>query len=337
MTKDEIAQTEESAKTLIAAGGDVFAEDTPLGTAKSIQGLRAVFGEVYPDPVRVVSIGIDVKDLVADPMSPAGSKTSVEFCGGTHVRNAKHIGEFVIVSEEAIAKGIRRIIAVTGHEAERAVKIATQLEQEMEMLLGRSGSIQTVEEAKRLSSELLEALDKVNQAPIGYCKRDMMRTSLSEARKIADTKIREEKQAQGNKILDEARSLCLASGLKNGADICEASNKTTEESWLVYRFSTPCSDSKTVNTALKELEKSFPERALMVVASDEAKVLCMCLVPQSLNALGLKANEWVKSVQELIDAKGGGKPTAAQAIGSKLTGIEVLLKKAADYAKTSLK
>ena len=44
---------------------------------------------------------------------------AVEFCGGTHVQNAGHIGKLVIVTEEAIAKGIRRIIAVTGHEAEK--------------------------------------------------------------------------------------------------------------------------------------------------------------------------------------------------------------------------
>lgn len=57
--------------------------DTPLAAAKAIQGLRAVFDETYPDPVRVVSIGIPVADLLADPSSAAGSFTSIEFCRGT--------------------------------------------------------------------------------------------------------------------------------------------------------------------------------------------------------------------------------------------------------------
>lgn len=61
----------------------VYALDCPLAAAKAIQGLRAVFDETYPDPVRVVSVGVPVEDLLADPSSPAGSVTSVEFCGGT--------------------------------------------------------------------------------------------------------------------------------------------------------------------------------------------------------------------------------------------------------------
>ena len=79
--------------------------------------------QTYPDPVRVLSIGIPVNDLLSDPSSPAATTTSVEFCGGTHVQNSKHIGSVVIVSEEAIAKGIRRIIAVTGYEAEKVGKL----------------------------------------------------------------------------------------------------------------------------------------------------------------------------------------------------------------------
>lgn len=61
----------------------VFAMEAPLAAAKAIQGLRAVFDETYPDPVRVVSIGTPVQELLADPSGAAGSLTSIEFCGGT--------------------------------------------------------------------------------------------------------------------------------------------------------------------------------------------------------------------------------------------------------------
>lgn len=61
----------------------VYALEAPLAQAKAVQGLRAVFDETYPDPVRVVSIGIPVEELLKDPDSTAGSLTSIEFCGGT--------------------------------------------------------------------------------------------------------------------------------------------------------------------------------------------------------------------------------------------------------------
>ena len=57
--------------------------DASLAEAKNIQGLRAVFDETYPDPVRVVSVGIPVEKLLAEPSAPHALNTSVEFCGGT--------------------------------------------------------------------------------------------------------------------------------------------------------------------------------------------------------------------------------------------------------------
>ena len=63
-----------------------------------------MFGEVYPDPVRVVSIGKPVEELLADPENPVNRGYSVEFCGGTHLRHTGEAGAFALVSEEGIAK-----------------------------------------------------------------------------------------------------------------------------------------------------------------------------------------------------------------------------------------
>ncbi|KAF7244582.1 Alanine--tRNA ligase, cytoplasmic [Varanus komodoensis] len=128
MSTQEIKKTEEIANQMIREAKVVYAKDCPLAAAKAIQGLRAVFDETYPDPVRVVSIGIPIEDMLADPSSAAGAITSVEFCGGTHLQNSSHAGHFVIVSEEAIAKGIRRIVAVTGGEAQKALRKVDSLQ-----------------------------------------------------------------------------------------------------------------------------------------------------------------------------------------------------------------
>ena len=58
-------------------------------------------------------------------------QTSIEFCGGTHLLKSGDMGTFVISAEEAIAKGIRRVIALTGPEAEKAVKKAQMLDDKL--------------------------------------------------------------------------------------------------------------------------------------------------------------------------------------------------------------
>ncbi len=87
----------------------------PLAEAKKIVGVRAVFGEKYPDPVRVLLIG---------PEKPreATLEDSVEFCGGTHLHHTGQAGFFKIVAQELVGKGVRRVVAVTGREAVATVQ-----------------------------------------------------------------------------------------------------------------------------------------------------------------------------------------------------------------------
>lgn len=59
----------------------VYGQDLTLPAARKIPGLRAVFGETYPDPVRVVTLKYKLDDLTLD--DPKWIDTSVEFCGGT--------------------------------------------------------------------------------------------------------------------------------------------------------------------------------------------------------------------------------------------------------------
>jgi alanyl-tRNA synthetase len=92
----------------------------PLVEAKKLPGVRAVFGEKYPDPVRVIAIGMDA--------GKSGGDLSVEFCGGTHLTQTGQAGFFKVTGEEGIAKGVRRITAVTGRGA---VEHVHQMEQSL--------------------------------------------------------------------------------------------------------------------------------------------------------------------------------------------------------------
>ena len=74
MTAAEVKKVEDIANGMINKNEEIYAKEAPLAVAKTIQGLRAVFDETYPDPVRVVSVGVPVEKLEADPNSPDGAR-----------------------------------------------------------------------------------------------------------------------------------------------------------------------------------------------------------------------------------------------------------------------
>jgi len=100
ISKDEVNKIENYVNSMVESKGDVR---TRLMTPKEAvaNGALALFGEKYGDEVRVLSMGND-KDAYF----------STELCGGTHVRNTSEIGNFKIVSQSAIAAGVRRVEAL---------------------------------------------------------------------------------------------------------------------------------------------------------------------------------------------------------------------------------
>jgi alanyl-tRNA synthetase len=124
LTPEEIAEVERLVNERIYADLPVTAEIVPLAQAKKIPGVRAVFGEKYPDPVRVLLIG-------AERVADATPEHSVEFCGGTHLRHTGQAGFFKLVSQEAVGKGVRRLIGVTGRGAVATVQRLTRVVDEL--------------------------------------------------------------------------------------------------------------------------------------------------------------------------------------------------------------
>ncbi|HEY7428319.1 MAG TPA: alanine--tRNA ligase [Gemmataceae bacterium] len=125
----------------------------PLAEAKNIPGVRAVFGEKYPDPVRVLLIG-------AKTPEEATLEASVEFCGGTHLDRTGQVGFFLIAKEEGVAKGVRRLTCKTARGAVQDVqkqlrllmKVADQFNCKWEDLPVRVEVLQ--EEVKKLQTQL---------------------------------------------------------------------------------------------------------------------------------------------------------------------------------------
>ena len=120
ITREEIASIEAEVNRVIWQNTDVMTR--LMDKDKAIEaGAMAMFGEKYDDEVRVLFMGVDdgyEKDNHEHPVNEAQSVPfSVELCGGTHVARTGDIGVFKIVSESAVAAGIRRIEAVTNAAA----------------------------------------------------------------------------------------------------------------------------------------------------------------------------------------------------------------------------
>ncbi|MCK4275438.1 MAG: hypothetical protein KAX78_02925, partial [Phycisphaerae bacterium] len=96
VTGAQLTEVERLANTRILADDPVSETILPLSDARKIPGVRAVFGEKYPDPVRVISIGTE------DPVKDPHRACAIEFCGGTHLERTSQIGLLKILTEESV-------------------------------------------------------------------------------------------------------------------------------------------------------------------------------------------------------------------------------------------
>ena len=155
MNEDEIAVVEEMANQIIMQNSPVETRLMAVDDAIAA-GAMALFGEKYGDEVRVVSMGTAIEG------EKAGKVYSLELCGGTHVRRTGEIGLVRVISEGAVASGVRRIEALTGRAArqflsgqdERVKKLAGVLKAQPEQLVERVESL--VQERRNLTAQISE-------------------------------------------------------------------------------------------------------------------------------------------------------------------------------------
>ncbi len=157
LSPEDVRAIEAEVNRRIRQNGEVSTRlMTPDHAVKA--GALALFGEKYGDEVRVVAMGEEAGEAGAQPRP-----FSVELCGGTHVRRTGDIGFFKIVSEGAVASGVRRIEALTGAAAEQHVEQEEEtLRLAAEALRATRGELPArvlglIEERKRLERELSEA------------------------------------------------------------------------------------------------------------------------------------------------------------------------------------
>jgi alanyl-tRNA synthetase len=302
MSLAELRDVEIWCQKVVADAEPVSSKILRLSEAQKIEGVRAVFGEVYPDPVRVVSVGGD---------------TSVEFCGGTHISNTAEAVAFTIVEESAVAKGIRRITAVTKDEAVEAINAGKHFEVMV----------------TKLESHDPSTLDLDKMA--GNLRKDIDGAVMSVAHKA---ELRARVEIIQKKAADEKKRL-LAGRIDNCLNTVREqllSSVASGKRSLILNVDIGA-DAKASQKVINVVKELAPHTAFMGVSEEVpgsgGKLIVFTIIPDAMVRGGFRADEWVSATVGPFGGRGGGKPENAQGQVQSCSDISTILSAADVFAK----
>ncbi|XP_059034103.1 alanine--tRNA ligase, mitochondrial isoform X2 [Mustela lutreola] len=310
LTSQQLRAVEGTVRDAVAQDKPVYVEDVALARTAHVPGLRCL-DEVYPDPVRVVSVGVPVAHAL-DPGSRAALQTSVELCCGTHLLRTGAIGDLVIVGERQLTRGTTRLLAVTGEQAQQAREVGQNLAQEVEAATERlSQGSKDVVAAQRLSKDMGRLTDAVDLAMMPQWQRRELQATLKGLQRRANTAVRK-------------------------LELGQAAQKTQE---LLQRHSqgplivdTVAAESLSVLVkVVRQLCERVPGTSVFLLSPQQlGHVLCACQVAQSATP-AFTAEAWALAVCSHMGGKAWGSQVAARGAGT-TTDLEAVLSTARAYA-----
>jgi alanyl-tRNA synthetase len=311
---EEIQAIERATVGQIQADQPVHSARIPLEQARRLNTLRAVFGEKYPDVVRVVAIGRPVEDLLARPDNPEWMALSVELCGGTHTARSGNVGAFCIVDESAVAKGIRRLTAVTGERALRCRRQGEALRESCAQF-SRAGD-------EQLAGGVTELARRINEDELPHAARVELREILKTLQQRVKAHDKQEARAGQREVRAAAEALLAEAPDVRGTRL------------IVGRV--PECKPEQVREAIDFLRAEASSAAIVLGGVAEDKVLLFASMTDDLVARGLQAGAVIRQVAPLVGGAGGGKPQLAQAGGRKPEGLDEALRQARQFLENEL-
>ena len=271
ISKDEVNKIENYVNSMVESKGDVR---TRLMTPKEAvaNGALALFGEKYGDEVRVLSMGND-KDAYF----------STELCGGTHVRNTSEIGNFKIISQSAIAAGVRRV------EALRASQLTDYL---------NSKKIDQENKDKKLQENINQIKNQIKSlgGEINQDEQDLNKLKNQYEKLLIDSILKDRNK---NQVKDEIV------------------NKIKIRFQKIQGFPT-----KELRSIIDQGKKDLKEGIIIAYAVQEQKLGIAIGVTKELSKK-INAVDLVKIGSSVLGGKGGGgRNDFAQAGGEKIEKIE---------------
>lgn len=318
---------EETANDRVQSSASIEAKLVSLEDARSA-GAMMLFGEKYPDPCRMVSMGDFSKEL----------------CGGTHASNTSEIGLMAIKSDSNQSAGTRRIEVLTGAAAEAyqnqiiddANKCAELLNcdvrnvpEQTQLLIARS---------KQLKKQLDSGKSEI-PSPISSSRANSEKLNYIESKKI----LRETARAINVDIFDAVSridsALAEVEKLESQLKQLESAGGTSPDDLIknaveVSGIQVICADLPGGNPNLMRgtidqiRKKIGPVAVMLAAAQGDSKVLLVAGISKELVERGMSAGNWVKEVAPVVGGGGGGKPDMAQAGGKDPTKIGEALEKA---------
>ncbi|MCJ1377570.1 Alanine--tRNA ligase [Xylographa soralifera] len=312
VSDQDLEKIEDISTKYIRQNCAVYTKDVPLATAREIMGVRAVFGETYPDPVRVVSVGVEVEELLKNVKDSKWNEVSIEFCGGTHVQKTGDIKELVILEENGIAKGIRRIIAVTGEAAHAVQRDATEFD-------GRLTRLEKMSHGSEKDQEIKAVKIDLPQLSISAILKSKFRDRFGKVERSQLDEQKAQQKAESKKALDTVTEYF-------------SNPKHKDKKQLVIQL--PISaNAKVVGEIINHVKTKNKDKSVYIFASDkhEGKVVHGCHVSEEASKKGASAAEWSNTVSSIIGGKAGGKGPTSIGNGTHPDKVEEALETATQY------
>ncbi len=281
----------------------------PLADARK-QGAMMLFGEKYPDPVRMVSMGDYSKEL----------------CGGTHLDATSQVEAFELVSDESVSAGTRRVIALTGARAIQHREHVQRLVVEASTLLGCD-----IRELPQATAELMERTRRLKkQVAGGGAEAEASGSRASSERKPLDytaTRHLLRQTARGLNIgIDEVPQRIRAiqheqESLKRQLEVLQQSGQTSADDLLAKSETvdgvvlvvaeTPGANPNLMRQWIDQIRKKLdqPSAVMLATASGEDKVTLVCGISRDLVERGMSAGKWIGPVAEMVGGGGVASPT----------------------------
>lgn len=319
VTGEQLAAIAEDVDSDVRTSAPVKWETLPLADARK-QGAMMLFGEKYPDPVRMVSMG---------PL--AGGANSRELCGGTHLTNTGQVEAFEIISEEGVSAGTRRIVALTGRRAKaQATETSAALER-VAQLLGVEPDQTAVATAaliaeQRILKKQLSSGGTADKSPsepvpistgsLSYGQTKQMLTEIGRLLSVAPLAVVDRIESLLAEVEATKKQLAQrdAAGPLSADKLLESAEQLGETTIVIAE--TPGAPQNLMRQLVDQLRQKCGSVAVLLASSEgEDKVSLIAGISKDLEKSGASAGKWIGPVAKTLGGGGGGRADMAQAGG----------------------